>query len=147
MKCSTVYKRKNKIYFNSSSKSTAGIWIGVGPYFSSEENKQSAIKGYLLQLALKSSKEGVQHPSNWASFNDTFLNQVGVKSWGIFAKSAMMCFVELEDDVLRIIPHNNLGREGFVPIQDQTIVTSIDVSDEELGILLDKAFEACEKPF
>jgi hypothetical protein len=48
---------------------------------------------------------------------------------------------------LEFLPYKNTGPKdsyAFVPIKDRKMTISVDASDEELGLLLEKAFEACE---
>jgi hypothetical protein len=81
-----------------------------------------------------------------SSFDD-FLKEIGIKSWSKFARTAMRCSIELEGDQVAFLPYRNSGPKenyNFVPIRDRKMTISIKASDEELGLLLEKAFEACE---
>jgi hypothetical protein len=145
MKCATTYKRKGKIFFHSSSKTTAGVWIATGPFLSIEDSEQSSKKGNYIKEVLKSSEEGITHPNSWENLFEPILNLAGVKSWSTFAKSAISCSIELENDELQFIPNRNLGpREGYEPIHERTLIVSFDTSIEKIGYMLDRAFEACE---
>ena len=76
-----------------------------------------------------------------------FLKEVGAKSWSKFAKTALLFSIDLEGDQLAFLPYRNSGPKdsyAFVPIKDRKMTISFNASDEELGILLEKAFEACE---
>ncbi len=86
------------------------------------------------------------HPTDWDSSFRTFLKEVGAKSWSKFAKTALSCTIDLEGDRLEFLPWRNSGPKdhyNFIPIEDRTMTISVDASDEELGLLLEKAFEAC----
>jgi hypothetical protein len=145
MKSATAYKRKKKIYLVPYSRTTVGTWIATVPVTALEESEPAARKGNRLREVLRHSQEGVPHPNRWDHLVEPLLSLAGVNSWSKFAKSAVGCSIELEDDQLELVPSRNLGaRGGYVPIQDRKMAISFDASDEELGLLLDKAFEASE---
>jgi hypothetical protein len=147
MKRAGAYKREKKIYLNPSSKTTMGLWIGTSPRIILDETEPPSIKGKYVRAVLRHSQEGVPHPTDWDTSFDVFLKEIGVKSWSKFAKSALSCTIELEGNQLEFLPWRNSGPNenyAFVPIKDRKMTISFDASDEELGLLLDKAFEACE---
>jgi hypothetical protein len=147
MKRAGAYKREKKIYLNPSSKTTTGLWIGTSPRIIFDETDPPSTKGKYIREVLRHSQEGVPHPTEWDSSFDLFLKEIGVKSWSKFAKTALSCTIDLEEDRFEFLPWRNSGPEdnyAFVPIKDRRMTISIDASDEELGLLLEKAFEACE---
>ena len=145
MKSAAAYKRENKIYLDSESRTTAGVWIGTGPVIVLEESEPSSRKGNCLREVLRHSEEGVPHPTSWGHLAKPLLNLAGVTSWSNFAKSAVCCSVQLEGDQLQLVPSKNSGpRGGLRTNQDRKMVISFNASDEELGLLLEKAFDACE---
>jgi hypothetical protein len=145
MKSAAAYKREKKIYLDPESRTTVGVWIRTGPVILLEESESPSRKGNCLREVLRHSQEGVPHPNRWDHLVEPLLSLAGVKSWSIFAKSAVCCSVRLVADQLELVPSRNLGaRGGYVPIQDRKMAISFDASDEELGLLLDKAFEASE---
>jgi hypothetical protein len=147
MKFAGAYKREKKIYLSPSSKTTTGIWIGTSPRIIFDETEPPPIKGKYIREVLGHSKEGVPHPTNWETRMHGFLKEVGAKSWSKFAKTALSCTIELEGDQLAFLPHRNSGpgeNYNFVPIRDRKMTIPFDASDEELGLLLEKAFDACE---
>lgn len=147
MKCAGAYKREGRIFLNPMSKTTIGLWIGTPPRIVVDETEPPAIKGKYVKEVLRHSKEGVPHPTDWDSFLQDFLKEVGAKSWSKFAKTALSCSIELEGDRLAFLPYRNSGPKenyNFVPIRDRKMSISFDASDEELGLLLEKAFDACE---
>ena len=147
MKSAGAYKRDKKIYLNPMSKTTTGIWIGTSPRIIFDETEPPSIKGEYIREVLKHSKEDVPHPTDWENRMHNFLKEVGAKSWSKFAKTALSCTIELEGDQLAYLPYRNSGpRENynFVPIRDRKMTISVDASDEELGLLLERAFDACE---
>ena len=147
MKFAGAYKRDKKIYLNPMSKTTTGIWIGTSPRIIFDETEPPSIKGEYIREVLGHSREGVPHPTDWQNRMHSFLKEVGAKSWSKFAKTALSCSIYLERDQLEFLPWRNSGpRENynFVPIRDRKMTISVDASDEELGLLLEKAFDACE---
>jgi hypothetical protein len=147
MKRAGAYKRDRKICLNPMSKTTMGLWIGTSPGIVLDETEPASIKGKYVRELLRQSQAGVPHPTDWDAFLQTFLKDVGAKSWSKFAKNALSCTMELEGDRLAFVPYRNSGPEdnyAFVPNQDRKMTISFDASDEELGLLLEKAFEACE---
>lgn len=147
MKLAGAYKREEKIYLSPRSKTTTGLWIGTSPRIVFDQMESASIKGKHIREALRHSREGVLHPTDWENLMQDFLKKVGAKSWSKFAKTALSCTIELEGDQLAFLPYRNSGpRENynFVPIRDRKMTIPFDASDEELGLLLEKAFDACE---
>jgi len=147
MKSAGAYKRDKKIYLNPISKTTMGLWIGTSPRIIFDESEPPATKGRHIREILRHSQDGVAHPADWDSFNRAFLKEVGVESWGKFAKTALRCTIDLEGDQLAFLPYRNAGPKNncaYVQIDDRKMTISSDASDEELGLLLEKTFEACE---
>jgi hypothetical protein len=147
MKRAGAYKRDKKIYLNSMSKTTMGLWIGTPPRVVFNETEPPSIKGKYVREALRHSEGRVPHPTDLDSSFDDFLKEIGIKSWSKFARTAMRCSIELEGDQVAFLPYRNSGPKenyNFVPIRDRKMTISIKASDEELGLLLEKAFEACE---
>jgi hypothetical protein len=147
MKHAGAYKREGKIYLSPMSKTTTGLWIGTSPRTIFDETERPLVKGKHVKEVLMRSQEGVPHPTDWDSFEQRFLQEVGAKSWRKFAKNAITCSIDLEGGQLAFLPFRNSGPKenyNFVPIQDRKMTISFDASDEEVGLLLEKAFEACE---
>ena len=129
------------------SKTTTGVWIGTSPRIVVDETEPPAVKVEHVRDCLRKSRQGVPHPTDWDSFLDPFLKEVGAKSWSAFAKNALSCSVDLEGDQFVLLPYRNSGPKdhyAFLPIEDGKLTISSDASDEELGPLLEKAFDACE---
>ena len=145
MKCATIYKRKDKLYFHSSSRTTAGVWIATGPFLTLEDREQPSTKGKFLKEVLGASVEEIAHPTSWGNLFEPILKLANVKSWATFAKSADCCHAELEGNKLCFIPQRNLGpKEGYEPIRELTLLVSYNASLEELGVTLDSAFATCD---
>jgi hypothetical protein len=147
MRRAGAYKREGKIYLNPMSKTTKGLWIGTSPRIIFDETEPPQVKGKYVREVLRHSQEGVPHPTDWDSSFHVFLKEAGVKSWNKFAKTALTCSIYLEEDQLEFLPWRNSGPKdnyAFVPIEDREMTISSDASDEELGLFLEKAFEACE---
>jgi len=147
MKRAGAYKRDKKIYLNPSSKTSMGLWIDTSPRIIFDDTEPLSIKGKHVREALRHSQEGVPHPREWDNSFEVFLKEIGVKSWSKFAKTAQSCTIDLKGDQLEFLPWRNSGPKNnyaFVPIKDLRMTISVDASDEELGLLLEKAFDACE---
>jgi len=147
MKRAGAYKRQRRIYLSPSSKTTTGIWIDTSPRIVLDETEPPSVKGKYVREVLRHSKEGVPRPTDWEGFDHAFLKEVGAKSWSQFAKTALSCTIDLEGDQLEFLPWRNSGAKenyNFVPIEDRKMTISFDASDEEMGLLLEKAFDACE---
>lgn len=147
MKSAGVYKKRNKIYLNPLSETTMGLLIATSPTIIFDEAESPSVKGKYIREALKHSREDMPHPTDWDALDREFLKEVGAKSWTSFAKTALSCTIEFKKDQYAFLPYRNAGpreRYAFEPIQDRKMFISADASDEELGFLLEKAFEACE---
>jgi hypothetical protein len=147
MKRAGAYRREEKIYLSPMSKTTTGLWIGTSPRIVVHETEPPSIKGKYVRETLKHSREGVPHPTDWDSFLNVFFKEIGAKSWSKFAETAVRCSIELEGDRLGFLPYRNSGPQDnyvFVPMKDREMTIPVDASDEELGLLLEKAFDACE---
>jgi hypothetical protein len=147
MKRAGAYKREKKIYLNPMSITTTGLWIGESPRIVLDETEPAAGKGQYLRECLKRSREGLPHPTDWDGFLKPFLKEVGMTSWSKFAKNARRSSIELEGDRLTFLPYRNSGPKehyAFLPLEDRKMTISADASDEELGLFLEQAFDACE---
>jgi len=147
MKSAGAYKRQGKIYLSSTSKTTMGIWIGTSPRIIVDETEPPSVKGKYVREVLRHSQEGVPDPTDWDARHQVFLKEVGAKSWSKFARNAQSCTIDLKGDRMAFLPYRNSGpKDGymFVPIKEREMTISFDASDEELGLLLEKAFDACE---
>ncbi|MEW6350270.1 MAG: hypothetical protein AB1646_14480 [Thermodesulfobacteriota bacterium] len=147
MKCAGAYKREKKIYLNPESETTTGLWIGASPTIVVDETAPPSTKGKHLREVLGQSQAGVPHPTDWDAFERAFLNEVGAKSWSRFAKTALSCTIEFDGDHFAFHPYRNGGPKdhyAFFPIEDRKMTIAFDASDEELGLMLEKAFDVCE---
>lgn len=145
MKCATVYKRKEYLYFHPRAKTEVGVWIAIPPFHALVSSASPLQKGDILRQMLYESREGVEHPTQWGNLSEPLYKLAGVKTWGTFAKITKCCEVEYEGDEIRFIPHRNLGpKEGFVPIESQVMIANSSLSNEEIGLMVDAALEKCE---
>ena len=139
MKSATVYKRGNALYFQSSSKTTAGVWIATAPFFKIEIDVTSSAKGEAILQALHASQEGVPHPTNWAGILTPLLELAGVKSWATFMKNATYVGLKSDGTQLKLIPYRNLGsKDGFEPVPTEAVDLSCQATPEQIGIALEK---------
>lgn len=147
MKRAGAYKRDKKMYLNPMSKTTTGLWIDTSPRIVAEETLPDSVKGRHLRECLRNSREGLPHPTDWDAFLERFLKEVGFTSWSKFAKNALSCTIDERGDQLVFLPYRNSGSKNhynFLPLEDRKLSISSDATDEELGLLLEKAFDACE---
>lgn len=147
MKRAGAYKRDKNIYLYPMSKTTTGLWIGTFPGIAIDDRKSPLEKGKSLREVLQHSREGLPHPRDWDALLELFLKEVGAKSWSAFAKNALSCAIDLKGDQLVFLPYRNSGAKNhynFLPLEDRKMSISSGATDEELGLLLEKAFDACE---
>ncbi|MEW6350269.1 MAG: contact-dependent growth inhibition system immunity protein [Thermodesulfobacteriota bacterium] len=147
MKRAGAYKREKRLYLNPKSKTTMGLWLDTSPLIILDETEPPPIKGKQVRELLRRSREGVPQPTDWDNLMRAFLQEVGVKSWSRFAKTAVTCTIEFDGDQFVFRPYRRGGPKdhyAFFPIEDRKMTISSDASDEELGLMLEKAFNACE---
>ncbi len=147
MKRAGAYKRERKIFLDPLSKTTMGLWIDTSPLIVVDETEPPSIIGKHVRELLRHSREGVPHPTDWDNVDRAFLKEVGAKSWSTFAKTALSCTMDFDGDQFVFRPYRRGGPKdnyAFFPIEDRKMTISLDATDEELGLLLEKAFEACE---
>ncbi|MFH0821416.1 MAG: hypothetical protein V2B18_01605 [Pseudomonadota bacterium] len=144
MKGMVAYKREKRIYLRPLSEAET-FTIATDPVTVIEEGELPSRKGSAVREALAHSKKDVPDPARWDDPNDPLLKAAGVRSYSKFEKSASSCDVYLKGDQLRFTPYKNLRpRRGYVPIVDREMFLPADASDEEVGIYLEKTFDACE---
>lgn len=142
MKSATMYERGDKIYVHSSSKTTAGVWVINAPVLMVETQDIGGL-GHSIKECLAASVEGVPHPKSFTNLFDPVLKLANVKSFNKFMQSAKCVEVELEDDIITLIPNRNEGAEdGFAPLPTKTQVA--DGTDEALGSAALSAFALAE---
>lgn len=133
MKAATIYEREGRLFFHSSSKTDAGVWVINGPFLVADKEHVDEV-GRAVRACLEGSSNGVPHPKSFATnLFEPVLNLAGVKSWGTFVKAAKCVEVETSNDtVATLIPTRNEGaKEGFLPMASKTEATL--VSDKALG--------------
>lgn len=145
MKYGAVYERRGKIVCHADGKTTAGVFVGIGPFVVLDRDTASAaVLGSTLRQVLQHSREGLRHPapSEWDAIALPLYAAVGVKSWGAFVRGAELTNVEADEHTIRLLPHMNLGaRDGFQPKGLDTIEVVARASDEELGSAVLRALE------
>lgn len=144
MKCATIYKRKNKFYLHSMSKTKSGFWILGKPIFEISEEENTKKIGEKVKEALDGSIVGVENPSNNENLFKPVLELAKVKSWYTFIKSSICVEIEKEDEKIYFIPTRNLGSsEGFEPKQEGVLKIT-DTSFEKIGNGVIEAFKMSE---
>jgi hypothetical protein len=143
MKAATIYERKGKLFFHSSSKTTAGVWVLNAPILATDKENISEI-GRSTRECLAASREGVPHPTSFAGLFDPVLDLAGIKSFATFVKSAKCLEAEMvNDETVTLIPTRNEGVEdGFAPLPNKTKISL--GSDEALGSEVIAALAASE---
>ena len=131
MKIATVYRRGERIFVHSSSRTTAGVWVLTDPVLAVDGDNPARLGGAVLD-ALGGSREGVNHPTSWKGIFDPVLRLAKARSWNTFAESAKCVEVEFEGDTISIFPTRNLGsRDGFERIPGKSKISGPTV--EEVG--------------
>jgi hypothetical protein len=144
VKAATIYECEGRLFFHSSSRTDAGVWVANGPFLAASKEHVGEV-GRAVRACLAGSSNGVPHPKSFATnLFEPVLNLAGVKSWGTFVKSAKCVEIETTNDtVATLIPTRNEGaKEGFFPLAAKTEAT-LD-SDEALGTAVFAALEASE---
>ena len=86
--------------------------------------------GQAVQKCLAASREGVPHPDRFTDLFNPILSLAGVKSFGVFMKSAKCVEVELDAAIVTLIPTRNAGVEnGFSPLLDKAKTLDSEVAD------------------
>lgn len=145
MQCATVYCRYGILFTESSSKTTAGVWIGTSPLCKIEPGSTQSIIGEAAVKALNASQEGVPHPTNWNGLLTPLLELAGVKSWATFMRNAKCLTLEAEGGRLKIIPQRNLGpKEGYESLPERIVELALGSSPGEIGAALEVALASCQ---
>ena len=142
MKRAIALLRKGKVLIQGYSKTTTGIWVGMGPVYVAQEDRLDEL-GAGVRDALSGSMEGVQHPSQteWKKIQAPMLEAAGVKTWATLAKNAQSVGLEYDGIAVKIVPSTGYGNNGGTSLPEQTVYCEL--SSPELGNSLMRAFEAC----
>lgn len=140
MKMAGAYRRKSQFLIHSNSRLTSGAWLETEPFTVIPFTVAPEALGQLIRAAISASLEDVPHPSDWSKVPERTLEMAGVKSWNAFMKGSQSCNVEQIDGMLRFIPTENCGRDGFVPRRDMEFEISVAATHEEIGAALLSAF-------
>jgi len=138
----SIYERLGRVYICASHKTEAGFWIDDEFVEALDLDRSERIVEAVVS-ALNRSKGSVPTPSPSTSLVGSLLKSAGVKSWGVFEKSARYVGVTEIGDQITVEPTANLGaRGGFVPISGKArtipkhdavlfdvILTAIEVSE------------------
>ena len=144
MRMATVYRKDKHLYFHASSKTTYGVWIAASPFSKVSVEALIEEKGRAIEVALRGSAEGVDHPTDFRELMTPLLSLANVTSWSTFSRKAQCCTVEMDDKSMVFIPHDNMGsREGFEPRIDKALRLSAGASRKEVGECLDRTLETC----
>ena len=98
--------------------------------------------GSAVRAALEVAGKQVPHPSEWVGHAQPLYDSAGVKGWSAFVRGALFCTVDGEGGHLRFTPYANRGaREGFVPLDHDSIVLPGSASSTEIGETVAQAIE------
>ncbi|CAM2154084.1 conserved protein of unknown function [Pararobbsia alpina] len=142
MKMAYALLRKGRIFMQSYSKATTGLWVASGPVYivavDAPENLDS-----IIRRALDGSKEGVQHPSQneWKAVQAPMLEAAGVKSWTALSKGAKAVGLHSENGIVKMTPSLNYENKGGT--SNLEAVVERELKNFDLGSALVEAFEAC----
>lgn len=123
MKRAVLYQNNKKTIIHPFSKTVDGLWIWDNPIYVFEKINidDETLKAILETLS--HSRSSVEHPRNWKGFYDPVLKKAGIQSMRKFFDSMKSVEFELENNVLKLIPMENLGsKEGFQPIKEQIVL-------------------------
>ena len=142
----TIYYRTNMLYFRSCSQTTTGLWLENDSTISLDTANGKRDTGNTVLNALGQSAHGIPHPTSWdADDNSLFWKLAGAKSWASFVKGASCVSVELDNGKMTVSPYINKGaKEGFTPILGKEIYLHGNLSADEIGAAVYRAFAFCE---
>ena len=114
------YQINQKVYLDSSSRTTAGVWISNGSPIVCDQNVTEDLGRQILHAAAESF-EGVAHPKKWQGIFEPMLRIAGFKSYRAFTQAARAVEIEF-DDAWTFTPLANLGPgKGFEPGMSKAI--------------------------
>jgi hypothetical protein len=145
-KLAQVYERNGSWFFGPQSKATTGLWIGTPPLIQLSRQDSQRRKGQAAIDALSASKEGVPLPDDPESNVVPMLTEAGVSSWNEFMKRAKCVGLELENDLLTIMPYKKLRRPkgALEGIPEKGFAISAAASRDEIGAALEAAMALSE---
>ncbi|WP_155626923.1 hypothetical protein [Burkholderia diffusa] len=134
--------RKDKIYIQSYSQTTTGLWIATGPVYIADAAHPDEL-GEHIRDVLNGSMVGVPHPAQdeWRAVQAPMLNAAGVKSWKTLAKGAKSIGIEYDGALVLMEPSANYENQGGTSLPEKAIECEFD--SPELGHALLRAFAAC----
>ncbi|MBP7741200.1 MAG: hypothetical protein KA104_00725 [Candidatus Pacebacteria bacterium] len=142
MKSATAICKGGKIYLQGYSETTVGIWVSTGPVFVSDASDSEGARTSILS-ALEHSSRGVPHPlqSEWKGVQAPMLNAVGARSWKGLAKDAFAVGIEEVEGTITFTPGADYEDYGGRDLPELAVTSNL--SDDNLGDALLRAFEAC----
>lgn len=142
MKTAYALLRKGRIFIQSYSKATTGLWIASGAVYVADQERLDDLD-VKIRSALNGSTEGVPHPSSaeWKGTQAPMLEAAGVKSWTTLAKGAKSVGLECDGGIVRMVPSFNYEDKGGTSLPEKNI--ECELTSPELGRALVMAFDAC----
>jgi len=143
VKASTVYFFNDEFYIHTDCKTAAGVWVSYPPIYKVSKESQEEL-GRAVLTSLQASLDNVPHPTDFKALIAPLLDIAQVKSWNIFAKTALCLGVEKSNASITLIPTKNAGKAGgYIPIQDKRKILQYSTPDE-LGAAVLLSIEQCE---
>lgn len=142
MKMATAFKIKNKIFIQSLSRTTAGIWVLLGTVYVFEDTEEEQAK-YSVLSALGNSNYDAPHPDQdgWQSILKPMLGATGQKSWKNLINKSKAVSIIAEGNSVKLTPSAVGNDFGRADLPDQALVANL--TDNNLGEILISAFLRC----
>src|SRR5262245_37217861 len=132
-----VFARATDFLVEPNCLTTTGLWLSAGPVQRLPRTSPPAELGAAVRVALKESRRGVPHPTDWKKFVPPVLEVAGVRSWAALQRSAAKCDIEAGPDGLKVVPSRNGGTRGddrgYHSLGDLAVKIPDSATDEDLG--------------
>ena len=141
MRRATALLKKGKVYIQSYSKTTGGVWIAQAPVHVAGVDEVVQIEQYVRE-ALMHSRQGIRHPEQsqeWKAIQAPMLEATGARSWGAMAKGTKVVSLACDNETrVTMTPAQNYGSEGGADCSEGRIHTEL--SADDIGEKLIAAF-------
>jgi CDI immunity protein len=147
----TVYAREGTLIVGTASKTTDGVFLESGPFFTVPEDAPNEEVGATLRRALEASRSGIPHPSLdelnalTRARNNPVFQLAGVKGGREFARGARNVLVREREGAIHLDPSKTMEKGWFEFLADEKTVTLPgSVTPAELAEGLREALTRCE---
>ena len=139
----SVYRNKDGYYIHSNAQTQAGFWISHGffkviPTVASMEMVVSACKE-----ALSHSVHGVPTPTDFKLLSRITLDAFGLKSRTLLDRHSVLCELDMDGVLLRIMPTKKDGKRNFLHLPSEAIEIEADAPSGTFFEALRGTFERC----